>query len=317
MKKCLFVLAAVACCACSKGVAESSVMMDEVVELRFSVPVAATKASGNVTEDAVESLQVFVFGEDGQIQASGQAFENSLTLTCTAGEKTIAAVVNASELEGVTTLNGLKQKLSDFSDNSLEKFVMSGVITQELLASGEIVIPVKRLVSKVTISSVVRAFRLEQHKAMDFELMSVFVTGVPQQVGFFSTAQSAELINEGVTDMNTLISDSGDLLYDELGEIPVQQDATVEVGNFLYPYPNGLTDASRPAYLVLQTRLGDGVYYYSVELPEMESNKCYDVSLTVTMPGSLTPNVPVQKEEAVFSVSVMDWSGKVNVDETI
>ena len=78
-----------------------------------------------------------------------------------------------------------------------------------------------------------------------------------------------------------------------------------------------LDDTSKPAYLVVQTRLGDGIYYYSVELPKMESNKCYNVSLTVTMPGSLTPNVPVQKEDAVFSVSVSDWSGNINVNETI
>lgn len=317
MKKCFYVLAAVACCACSKGVADSSVKVDEVVELKFSVPVAATKASGSVTEDAVESLQVFVFGKDGQIQASGLASENSLTLTCTAGEKTIAAVVNASELEEVATLNGLQQRLSDFSDNSLGRFVMSGVVTQELFASGEVVIPVRRLVSKVTLSSVARAFKLEQHKTMDFELMSVFVTSVPQQVGFFSSIQSSELINEGVTEMDAIIEGSGELLYDTLGDISVAQETTAEVGNFLYPYPNGLTDASRPAYLVLQTRLGDGIYYYSVELPKMESNKRYDVSLTVTMPGSITPNVPVQKEDAIFSVSVMDWDGKVDVNEII
>lgn len=317
MKKCFYVLAALACCACSKGVTDSSVKVDEVVELKFSVPVAATKASGSVTENAVESLQIFVFGTDGQIQASGQASENSLTLTCTAGEKTIAAVVNASDLEGVATLSGLNQRLSDFSDNSLGRFVMSGAVTQTLLASGEVVIPVKRLVSKVTLSSVVRDFKLDQHKTMDFELMSVFVTSVPQQVGFFSTAQSSELINEGVTDLPAIIEGSGELLYDTLGDVSVAQGAVAEVGNFLYPYPNGLIDASRPAYLVLQTRLGDGIYYYSVELPKMESNMRYDVSLTVTMPGSLTPNVPVKKEDAIFSVSVMDWAGKVDVNETI
>ena len=49
----------------------------------------------------------------------------------------------------------------------------------------------------------------------------------------------------------------------------------------------------------------------------MESNKCYNVSLTVTMPGTLTPDVPVKKEDALFSVSVGEWDGSVDVDETI
>ena len=49
----------------------------------------------------------------------------------------------------------------------------------------------------------------------------------------------------------------------------------------------------------------------------MESNKRYSVSLTVTMPGSLTPDVPVQKEDAVFSVIVSDWDENIEVNETI
>lgn len=318
MKKSFFVLAALACCACSKGVENYSSEKDgEVVELSFSVPVKATKASGNVTEDAIESLQVFVFGKDGQVQSSGIAEENSLTLTCTTGEKQIAAVVNAEALNGVNTLEQLKAKMSDFGDNTLGGFVMSGLKPETLSASGPVTVPVSRLVSKVKLSSVTNSFRLSQHQAMEFRLMSVFMTNAPQQTGYFYASQSSQMINDGVSDINDIIAASGDLLYDELGDIEVAMDETIEVDNFLYCYPNMKSVAGKPAYLVVQTRLGDGIYYYSVELPKMESNKCYNVSLTVTMPGSLTPDVPVKKEDAVFSVSVTEWSGNVAVNETI
>ena len=318
MKKCFFVLAALACCACSKGVENYSSEKDgEVVELSFSVPVKATKASGNVTEDAIESLQVFVFGKDGQVQSSGIAEENSLTLTCTTGEKQIAAVVNAEALNGVNTLEQLKAKMSDFGDNTLDGFVMSGLKPETLSASGSVTVPVSRLVSKVKLSSVTNSFRLSQHQAMEFRLMSVFMTNAPQQTGYFYASQSSQMINDGVSDINDIIAASGDLLYDELGDVEVAMDETIEVDNFLYCYPNMKSVAGKPAYLVVQTRLGDGIYYYSVELPKMESNKCYNVSLTVTMPGSLTPDVPVKKEDAVFSVSVTEWAGNVEVNETI
>ena len=147
-------------------------------------------------------------------------------------------------------------------------------------------------------------------------MLSVFLTNVPERIGYFNNLQSDELINDGETDMDAIIAASGNLLYDNIG-MQVAQGSTVDVGNFLYCYPNMLEDTSTPAYLVVQSRLGDGVYYYSVELPPMESNKCYNVSLTVTMPGSLTPNVPVKKEDAVFSVSVSDWSENIEVNETI
>lgn len=316
MRKSFFVLAAVACCACSKGVADSSCVKDEVVELNFSVPVMATRASGSVTEDAVESLQVFVFGSDGQVQSSGIAEENSLTLTCTTGEKKVAAIVNSSPVEGVNNIAELEGRMSGFGDNSLGCFAMSGLASKTLSASGTVEIPVKRLVSKVTLSSVSRDFRLEQHQNMDFELMSVFLTNTPQQIGYFKPQQSDELINVGESDMETIAA-SGELLYDDLGEVGVGQGETAEVGNFLYCYPNMLADPAQPAYVVVQTRLGDGIYYYSVALPAMESNKCYNVSLTVTMPGSLTPDVPVKKEDAQFRVSVGEWDGNVDVDETI
>ena len=318
MKKSFFVLAALAFCACSKSVENYSSEKDgEVVELNFSVPVKATKASGNVAEDAVERLQVFVFGKDGQVQSSGISEENSLKLTCTTGEKQIAAVVNASPLSGVNTLEQLQTKMSDFGDNTLGGFVMSGLKPETLTASGSVTVPVSRLVSKVKLSSVTNSFLLSQHQAMDFRLVSVFLTNAPEQTGYFYASQSNQMINDGVSDIDDIIADSGDLLYDELGDVAVAMGKTTEVDNFLYCYPNMKSVAGKPAYLVVQTRLGNGIYYYSVELPKMESNKCYSVSLTVTMPGSLTPDVPVKKEDAVFSVSVTDWAGNVDVDETL
>ena len=316
MKKCFFVLAAIACCACSKGVMSSFEGKNEVVELNFSVPVAATKASGAVAENEVESLQIFVFGTDGQVQSSGKAGSNSLTLTCTTGEKRIAAVVNAPALDGIDNIAELQACMSDFSDNELGRFVMQGFETKTLQSSGPVEISVSRLVSKVTLSSVTRSFKLTQHQNMDFEVLSVFLTNVPEQIGYYNDLQSYALINEAETDMDVIVS-SGDMLYEDLGQVAISQGATEEFGNFLYCYPNQLNDFAKSAYLVAQTRLGDTIYYYSVKIPGMESNKRYSVSLTVTMPGSLTPDVPVQKEDAVFSVIVSDWDENIEVNETI
>lgn len=318
MRKSLFVFAAVACCACSKGVVEPSVVKEGMVELKFSVPVAASKMSGPVAEDAVENLQVFVFGKNGEIQSSGMAEGSSLSMTCTTGDKDIAVVVNTSPIADVYDYDGFMEFMADFDDNAPGRFVMTGRSSEYLDASGTIEIPVSRRVAKVILSSVTRSFTLEQHKNLDFELMSVFMTNTPYACGLFQEMQSDNLINEGVSDMNAIMEASGELLYDDLGDLPIEQGETADVGNFLYCYPNfcegGLVP---PPYLIVQARLGDGVYYYSVELPKMQCNKCYNVSLTVTMPGSLTPDFPVKKEDASFSVIVSDWEENIEVDETI
>jgi hypothetical protein len=151
---------------------------------------------------------------------------------------------------------------------------------------------------------------------MNFELLSVFLTNVPEKIGNFQAQQSNKLINDGVTDMNTIISASGQLLYEKL-TVPVAQGVKTDIGHFLYCYPNMLANPEKPAYLVAETRLGDTIYYYSIDLPKMESNKCYNVALTVTMPGSLIPNVPIEKGDAAFSVTVSDWAGNIDVNETI
>ena len=235
MRKSFFVLAAVACCACSKGVVGSSVVKEEKdVELKFSVPVTASKMSGPVVEDAVENLQVFVFGENGEIQSAGMAEGSTLSMTCTTGDKDIAVVVNSSPISNVYDYEGLMGYMSDFSDNAPGRFVMTGCCSKYLDASGTIEIPVSRRVSKVILSSVTRAFTMEQHQNMDFELMSVFMINTPDRFGLFAEIHDDALINQGVSDIDAIIEASGGLLYDDLGNIPVEQGQTLDVGNFLY-----------------------------------------------------------------------------------
>ena len=44
-----------------------------------------------------------------------------------------------------------------------------------------------------------------------------------------------------------------------------------------------------------------------------------DIKITTSdkLPGNLTPNIPVEKGNAEFSVSVSDWEENIEVNETI
>lgn len=307
MKKCFFAIAAVVLCGCSKGMIQSSGEREESIELTFSVPVAGTKVSGTTIEDAVESLQIFVFGEDGQIQASGTSDQNSLTLTCTTGDKMIAAFVNAPAVSSVRNLDDIYALQSSFYENSLGRFVMSGIEEKSLNAAGEVKISVSRLVSKVCLKSIANAFELLQHQQMDFSLQSVFITNAPVEASYLGTTAHDNWIGIG----------DGELLYDTLEETLIPYGETAAYDNYLYCYPNTYDSDDNRTYLVVKAALGGGVYYYSAPLPKMESNKCYNVSMTVTRPGSLSPDTPVKKEDIEFSVTVADWAGNVEVDEII
>lgn len=318
MKSKVIVMAAMMVIGCGKMNEGVRSHESEVVELSFSVPCKElTRVNGTIEEDAVKDLQIFVFGTDGLLQAYGHASGKELTLTCSKGDKRVAALVNAPLQDNVADEAALRALVSSFSDNSLGEFVMSGIVTKAVSGTGKVFIPVSRLVSKVTLSSVKNNFELEQHRKMDFRVKSVFLTNAAKDRKYLELSAPSDWYNKGVSDIDQIIAQAGDMMYAELGSEKVAYGASFNSEEFLYCYPNNLSGGAAPTYLVVEALLGNSLYYYPVALPAMESNKCYSVSLTICRPGSTTPDVPVEKTDAVFEVQVQPWAENVSVNETI
>lgn len=315
----VMMMAALAFCGCAQMEEGTTKCGGEMVELSFQVPCQkTTKVTGAVTEDAVDDLQIFVFGPEGQIQAYGHSQSDEITLTCSTGEKRIAALVNAPLVDTVSNETSLKALVSDFSDNELNRFVMSGIEDKTIVSNGTVTVPVSRLVSKVVLSSVKNAFELEQHRGMDFTVKSVFLTNAAKDRKYFGAYSPVEWYNKGVSDMSQIIPDAGEMMYQSLDSEKIAYDSVYQPGCFLYCYPNPMNpEGTEPTYLVVEAVIGTTVYYYPVAIPPMESNKCYNVNLTVCRPGSATPDVPVRKTDASFEIEVLPWSENVSVDETI
>jgi hypothetical protein len=68
---------------------------------------------------------------------------------------------------------------------------------------------------------------------------------------------------------------------------------------------------------VLEARIGQDRYYYPVSIPDVERNTAYEVHLTVTRPGSSSPDVPVDVEAVSVTVNVVDWTDADDINETI
>ena len=52
-------------------------------------------------------------------------------------------------------------------------------------------------------------------------------------------------------------------------------------------------------------------------LPRVDQNTAYDISLTVTRPGSDSPDKPVDTQAAEFKIQVVDWADGGDINEVI
>ena len=323
MNRILFTIALAAIsllASCSKADRISNQMEGQVTEVEFMVPEIDTKSTTEAAENAVRSLQIFVFGADDKIEAYGQASNSTrLSLTCTTGDKTIVALVNATAQTGILRLSDLTGRKSDMSDNSSSNFVMEGKLSKKLTVNETVTVPVSRVAAKVVLKSVSTNFELEIYRNMEFKLTRVMLTNVVGNKTFLGQNVPEKWYNKQGASPNVQ-----SLYCDAIDNVQVTAAIPYAIPHYLYCYPNPTeTDSSdatwcaRHTRLVVSATLGGGVYHYPVTLPVLESNKQYFVSLTVTRPGSYDIDVPIEKLDENVSITVTDWKTGGNVNETI
>lgn len=291
----------------------------ETVNLTVSVPTADTKLVDVSGESDVKKLQVYVFGTGGNIEKYASVEGGSVNIICTTGAKKIAALVNGRPLE-VSTLTQLNDSRSSLSDNAAGNLVMFGCVAKELSADESVNIPVKRLASKIVLKSVRTDFALQQHKNMDFVVKNIYLQNVAGDCALASLSGSPALWFNKMA----LEADCLPVLADTGLEQKIEDGVLYDTAHSFYCYPNGTAvDVAggewSPRYtrLVVEATLGGTVYFYPVSIPNIESNKVYNVILTVTQTGSSDPDMSDFDVEHGFSVTVDDWAATVEISETI
>ena len=282
-----------------------------------------TKASlSEDNEKKVDDVQILVFRKDGELDAyaKSSATEN-IKISCTTGAKDIFALANAPDLSSVSKLSEYNDMKSSLSDNSLDHFVMTGKVSMELGASSSVSIPVKRIVSRISIDKVAANFTSAAYKAKEFKVTGIYVVNVAGDINYKGDSEPTIWYNK----MKHETSAVDNLLYEKIQDGTVTAAAPYSRTSCFYVYPNGTAEDSqaeafsaRHTRLVVETTLGGITYYYPVTIPQIESNKTYSVkALTVTRPGSLSPDIPVSSAECTFSISVSDWEEGSSEDYTI
>ena len=307
--------------ACSEKAGLEEAMSSDMVALEISVPIAHTKVTSAADETSISNYQVFVYDASDHLEAYVNQNSSSISLECTVGTKTVVVLCNAPAIEEVTTLSDMMKLKSSLSDNEIGSFVMSGRVSSVITTSSTgVTVPVSRLVSKVRLSKLETEFEIPQYQSMPFKVSSVYLINVPADKYYITTGSVTEWYNKTIYDS----SDDNSLLFDGMGDMLVTSSASYDKKNTFYCYPNpesndnfSSTWSPRHTRLVVEALLGDTRYYYPVTLPEIESNKIYDVNLKITRPGSSLPDIEVDKFAVGFTVQVKDWEIGASVSEEI
>ena len=88
----------------------------EKIRVEVSIPQGATKMTSPGSEGLVNDFQVFVFREDGTLDAYTSGTGNTATVDCTSGPKDFVAVVNAPDLADVASRQELMSSRSMMAD---------------------------------------------------------------------------------------------------------------------------------------------------------------------------------------------------------
>ena len=282
----------------------------ERTELTVGIATGMTKSTTITAEDEVKvnNLQVFVFRGDA-LDAYGVADNAStVTVSCTKGNREVYAVVNAPDLKGIATKTDLLAAKSALSDNDESNFVMIGKTNADLPSELPVNVEVDRIVSKVVLKTVNRAFTSAALAALNFSIDEIFITNVAGDVNYGLTDNPVDWYNK--MDYN---SEMAMFTHDAPAASVVNEEAYSTQHTF-YCYPNKAADSDATSWsprrtrLVLKTTLGTDTYYYPVTLPELENNKSYELELTITRPGSDSPDNPVSFADCTFSISVKPWT---------
>ena len=306
---------------CQKDVVDEQ-LSAEKVRLEISVPIAMTKVVSGADETAINNYQVFVFNNQNVLEAYVKKNTADISLSCTMVSKKVVVLVNAPALTDITTLPELMNKPSLLADNAKNALVMEGMVSVDIVSTKDVSIevPVYRKVAKVELVSLATAFELPQYRDAAFKVSSVYLINVPANTKYFGTDAPTLWFNKS----KYVSSDSNSLIYDNMNDVAITSSSPYTAKNAFYCYPNptsadSFADAWSPrnTRLVVEATLGNQKYYYPVTLPVLEKNKRYEVSLTITRPGSYVPDTIVDKFAADFTVTVKDWEKGASVVEEI
>ena len=324
MKKVLYFLAAAAATlgtiACNKDLnssapSQNQLQLEEGQKCELTVGIAGrhlTKATGSTADDevAVKILQIFVFRGDALDAYTKVSSATEATLSCTAGDRVIYALVNDVDRSSIKTKTELLAAVSNYSNTLEGGFAMIGSESKKLPQNSTVTINVDRLASRVVVNKITRNFTSAALAAQDLKIEKIWIQNVAADINFGLTAAPTTWLNKMNLDAQT------NKYLSDAPNASVANSSAYETPHTFFCYPNPTADDSseatwcaRHSRLVVQVKLGTDTYYYPITLPVLEYNKSYEIAnLTLTRPGSDNPDVPVTFQDCTFDINIQPWT---------
>jgi len=323
-----------------KGECALTINVAPEIDAQTKAPAAYT--SSKDYESVVKTVQIFVFDDDGKLNAYVNAgTSTSSTINVSYGVKDIWAAVNAESLSDVTTKTELLSSEvllgKNYADNT-KGFVMTGNASVTLSgATASASITVSRLVSRIALVSITNDLPVAYGS---IDVTNAFLANVVGNENVAGNASPTVWYNkEGRSDttprISTAIINGGSnlaseasLTYKSIGE-NVEMDGVLDVSSspyLMYAYKNSSTTAppgfhstftAQKTVLIVTAVLNSTTYYYPIVFDSLERNKTYTVALTLKGLGSEDPDAPVSKGAITANITVAGWSTGTVYDENI
>lgn len=289
----------------------------------------STKTTSGIEDSRVNGMQVFVFRMDGTLDGSSSASGSSVTVSCTAGERVICAVVNAPSVGRVTTLAALRRKVSQLQENTPSNFIMYGQQEKIVAVRSSVTLPVTRLLAKITIERISTDWTAEAYRTSEFRLTGLYVINAAGEWPLYRVCDSESTPEPYIPDLwfnqRRNNGDVPSLLSDSFAPVSIPNKGSYAVSHSFFCYPNPvMSDSSdetwcpRKTRLVVEADLDGTTYYYPVTFNAVEPNRSYVVrGLTITRPGALDPDMPLDSEDLSCTVIVTDWLTGDEINERI
>lgn len=296
-----------------------------MAELKVNIPLGTpARASGTGSESdekTLSSVQVFVFNASDALEAYGTGETGSLDLSCTKGQKTVAALVNAPESGEVKTLEELRGMTTRLSDNDRRSFVMYGQTTVSVNASSvTVTIEVQRFAAKIVIRKITNRMDLPQYQSAPVDVKGLYLINVAGNALLSKPFEPTLWLNRSVNEAS-----ADCLYYEKPSSLQIAFGSSDASAHHLYCYPNPTSEDSssaewtpRRTRLVVEAGIGGNVYYYPVTLPEISANTVYTINeLTITRLGASVPDVDSVIGSISFGITVAPWKNETVQSVTI
>lgn len=345
------VAAAILAVSCNKQEKTSSfiepadgVRVDVLVNTRAD---AATRADGASVEDTqaertIKRLDLFVFNHaSGALDAYAEGTATTTDGTYAVRDVKVSntvldfyAVANApaSLKDGIATVANLQAAVSAFADNASDAFVMVGskaevdveAIDADATSAKKQIrgLELERIVNKVQINKVTKAFSSPAFQNAEVKLLGLFVVNANKSTGYLADAVPAE----GNYFNATEAFETNALISADFANAPKTVTAEgVALGNAFYFYPNAASESAsvsrqdKVTKLALKVSVAGSVYWYPIEIlqaPEAHNRNLVYVIENVTLrrPGNpedptdpTDPNKYIDETSVDVQMTVKDW----------